>query len=306
MSPQSRPTGAPSGVEAYLLSGAGNDFIGLVEPSRPPEPAVIRAWCTRGVSIGADGVFSIARQGSSRGNRVRMVYWNADGGRSDLCLNGSRCAVQLAHAIGWAAEELTLETDAGTLRARPMDEQTVEVDLPPSTEVAVAMTLATSPVSGASVPVAGWRVTVGVPHFVVPWTTNLGQAPVAQLGPALRGHPDLGPAGANVHFVRFVGAHELEIRSFERGVEAETLACGTGAVAAVAVGVANHGVVPPVAVRTASGATLRITGDVVPARGDAVAPLLRRVSLAGDARVLARCRLFEVARSVPAGPRWSA
>ncbi len=293
-----------AGVEAYLLSGAGNDFIGLVEPIHPPEPAAIRAWCTRGVSVGADGVFSIARQEAARGS-VRMVYWNADGGRSDLCLNGSRCAAQLAYVMGWVNGELALETDVGILTARRVDEEAIEVDLPSIAEAAEALSLATPSTPGVSTPVSGWRVDVGVPHFVVPWTTNLAQAPVARLGPILRGHPDLGPDGANVHFVRFDSVSELEIRSFERGVEAETLACGTGAVAAVATGVAVMKVSPPARVRTASGYCLRVAGEVVASGTSSAMPTLGRISLAGDARVLARCAVFDAARSVPDGPQWS-
>ena len=276
-------------ISYYRLSGAGNDFLALVEPARPPGKEEIRAWCRRGVSLGADGLFVLSRTSAG----AHVVHHNADGGRSGLCLNGSRCAAQLAFALGWGhADELRLETDSGILGARRIDERTVALELPP--------------IVGAPAPAAlevggrcydGWAVEVGVPHLVLPWRTGLGGAPVGELGPALRAHPDLGPAGANVDFVRFFD-RRFEIRTFERGVEAETLACGTGVVAAAAAGVAAGYLEPPVRALTAGGFELEVAGAVEDG-------LLRRTSLAGDARVVARGEVLPEPTSVPAPPAWS-
>ncbi len=233
---------------------------------------------------------------------VRMVYWNADGGRSDLCLNGSRCAAMLALEAGWASDELTLETDAGVLMARRLDDQSIEIDLPPIVETAVVRTLL---VAGEE-PVTGWYINVGVPHFVVSCPTSMAEAPVSRLGPPLRRHADLGVAGANVHFVRFGGPHDLEIRSFERGVEAETLACGTGVVAAVATGLAAGQVSLPVVAQTAGGFRLSVSGTATPSDASSAQPVGAAFSLAGDARVLARCDLLAASESVPSGISWRA
>ena len=141
-------------------------------------------------------------------------------------------------------------------------------------------------------------MTVGVPHLVLPGDESVAAAPVASVGPALRRHPRLGPAGANVDFVRFRDRHHVDLRTFERGVEAETLACGTGAVAAAAVGLAAGRCRLPAAVRTTGGFTLTV--DRRPAEGSAA----ERWTLAGDARMVARGVLLPEAGELPDPPDW--
>jgi diaminopimelate epimerase len=273
----------------YKLSGAGNDFLALVEPAREPAPGEIRDWCRRGLSVGADGLFTLERADGG----ARMVHWNADGGRSTLCLNGGRCAARLAFELGWGhGDELRLATDAGDLTARHTGSEEVALELPPIVGEAVAVTLT---VGGEAH--RGWRVRVGVPHFVHPWPASVAGVPIRDLGPALRHHPDLAPEGANVDFVHHLDRHRFEIRSWERGIEGETLACGTGIVAATAAGVAAGGLEPPVTVHTAGGCQLRVGGAVVGRR-------LRRATLAGDARLLTRGELLPGAGTVPSGPEW--
>jgi diaminopimelate epimerase len=273
----------------YRLSGAGNDFLALVEPGETPSAGEIRAWCRRGVSLGADGVFILSRLGG----RVRMVHYNADGGRADLCLNGSRCAARLAFRLGWCdGDALTLETDAGVLSARSAGTARVEVDLPPLLGEVRPKVLA---VAGRSF--EGWTVQVGVPHFVLPWAESLARAPVHELGPSLRSHPDLGTDGANVDFVRFVEPDRFEIRTFERGVEGETLACGTGVVATAAAGIASGRLDLPVTALTSGGFELGVGGRVEDGR-------LTSASLAGDARILAEGEILPDASAVPSSRPW--
>ena len=107
------PEGDQWGVPFFKVSGAGNDFIALIAPDRSPGPDEIRTWCRRGLSLGADGVFTLTP--NARG--ARMVHYNADGGRSDLCLNASRCAAQLVFHLGWQEANSQLTTDVGVLRA---------------------------------------------------------------------------------------------------------------------------------------------------------------------------------------------
>ncbi len=277
-------------MEYFKLSGAGNDFLALVEPPAPPGGDRIRAWCRRGLSLGADGLFTIAREQDGDDRVMRMVYYNADGGRSDLCLNGSRCAAALAFHLGWAEEGLPLATDAGILRAREAGDARVAVELPDIVGEAEARTLT---VDGEDH--AGWLLTAGVPHFVLPWPGSLADAPVARLGKALRAHPDLGDAGANVNFVRHLSFDRCQLRTFERGVEAETLACGTGVVATVAAGVAAGRLGTKVAALTAGGYELTVEAGTDD----------RPWVLEGDARIVARGELWDGASAVPAAPVWA-
>lgn len=279
---------------AFKLSGSGNDFLALVEPETPPDGASIGAWCRRGLSLGADGFFLLRRAAGT----VRMDYWNADGEPAELCLNGTRCAARLAFELGWATgdgAEIRLETGAGPVTARRVDGAspaiTLDVPVPREAPRAVAPEL-----DGTLH--AGWFLAVGVPHLVLLAEASLAEAPVATLGPPLRAHP-LFPAGTNVSFVRFPAPHRMEIRTFERGVEAETLACGSGTLAAVAVGLQLGLVELPVAALTAGGFTLTVDGSA-----DAGRPA--RWSLTGDARLVARLELTPEAEALPPPPRWSA
>ncbi len=278
--------GIPPGREVYRLSGAGNDFLALPAPGAPPSPEEIRAWCTRGLSLGADGVFTLEPIGPGR---VRMVHYNADGAEAALCVNGTRCAARLALELGWAdGDRVTVETGAGALAARRLDATTValEVPLPERRPEPRA-----PEVEGRSWP--GQAVTVGVPHFVLFWpAASLAEAPVAELGPRLRRHPAFGAAGTNVDFVEVTGRGSLAIRSFERGVEAETLACGTGVLAAVAAGLASGALALPVDALTRGGLVLRVEGEAADGQ-------VERWSLAGDTRLLAHGRLLPDASRPP-------
>ncbi len=263
------------GTPFFLVSGAGNDFIALLERPVPPAETV-RAWCRRGVSVGADGLFSLHRE---TGGRYVLDYSNADGARADLCLNAARCAARLAFDQEPSASSVQIETAAGTLTAEAIDESRTAV-LVAAPGPGRPMTLQTN---GRTFP--GRRIDVGIPHFVLWWQTNLDEAPVASLGPILRSHPDLGSEGANVHFVDLECPGGFRIRSFERGVEAETLACGTGIVAAAACAIADGRLALPVVAATRGGFELRL--DAAPDGPDG----LSRWHLSGDARIVARGRI---------------
>jgi diaminopimelate epimerase len=277
----------------FKVSGSGNDFIALVEPAAPPSAAQVRAWCGRRVSLGADGLFVLRRAGDG----AVMEHWNADGGGADLCLNGTRCAARLAFHLGWAADEIVVTTGAGPLRCRRLDGGRVAVAVPPPPAPPAPVRLT---VDGRAYD--GWRLAVGVPHLVLLWPEGLAAAPVEILGRRLRAHPDLGPEGANVNFVRFPDHHALEIRTFERGVDTETLACGTGVLAAAAVGIGLGQAELPLAVRTLGGFPLAVEGESGPASDGGRA--VRAWSLAGDARIVATGELFPEASELPEPPAW--
>ncbi len=282
-------TPAPAAPRLFRLSGGGNDFLAWVEPATAPGSDTVRALCRRGLSLGADGAF-VLRRADAAG--VRMDYWNADGERALLCLNGTRCAARLAVELGWARDELVVETGAGPIRA------TVAAD---------AIALAVPPPASAprshllgegNAAIRGYSLEVGVPHLVVPWARSLATAPVATLGPELRRLPAFAPAGANVDFVRYTGARSLELRTYERGVEAETLACGTGVLAAAAVGVTLDACRLPVEALTAGGFSFEV-------RGESSGGRIHSWTLAGDARLVAEIRLHAGAEVAPAPPSWS-
>jgi diaminopimelate epimerase len=272
-------------LEFFRVSGGGNDFLALAEPPAPPGAHEIRTWCTRGLSLGADGLFVLTREGEA----VRMDYWNRDGLPADLCLNGTRCAARLAFHLGWAGDAVAIETGAGRVQARRVGPTEVEVELPrltiPPREVTVEL-------DGALW--EGLLVVVGLPHFIVPFADEVSRAPLAAVAPRLRHHPAMGSGGANVDFVRYPEPHRLQIRSYERGVEGETLACGTGVAAAAAAGLLTLRSALPVRAATAGGFELTVSGEVGPSHR-----LPERWFEAGDARLLAHGHLTAEASAVP-------
>jgi diaminopimelate epimerase len=277
-------------IPYFKTSGAGNDFLALPEPERAPAVDEIRAWCRRGLSLGADGVFVLRRRPGPPGScaAVTMDYFNADGGGADLCLNGTRCAARVAFHLGWAGGEVEVVTGIGPVLARGLADGRISLELPPPSAPRERR------VEAAGRGVLGFRVDVGVPHFVVPWDGGLAAAPLAELAPPLRRHPAFGAAGANVDLVRFPSRDGFELRTWERGVEGETLACGTGVLAAAAVGLALGRLALPATARTAGGFPM----TVAVAGGGGW-------TLAGDARILARGELLPEAASVPEPTAWA-
>jgi diaminopimelate epimerase len=281
------------GSRFFKLSGGGNDFIAFARPDRDPKANEIRALCRRGVSLGADGLFVLRPDAGG----VRMDYWNADGSPGELCLNGTRCAARLAFHLGWEEDLVVIITPSGRILAHPQETDTITLDVPlppgPAEQISVQL---------ESGPWQGWRTRIGVPHFVVEWPRSLTDAPVEQLGPALRHAPDF-PDGTNVMFVRFPvqetpGESVLEVRSFERGVEAETLACGSGILASTQVGIQVGRLSFPVEVVTPGGFPFSVNGSAPHGQ-------LASWSLTGDARVLAEGELQQSALIETIAPEWS-
>lgn len=240
------------------MVGAGNDFI-VVEPARARLNGVSRRWsavsralCDRQRGIGADGVLLIE---PSRTADVRMRIFNADGSEAEMCGNGARCVARFLSGRNGHGARLTIETGAGEVHAAVAGER-VSIRLPDPTGVTSRVTVR---VDGRVV--TGGSINTGVPHVVIR-VPNLDRVDVATLGRALRRHPAFAPRGTNVNFIQPEGKSAISIRTYERGVEAETLACGTGATAAAIL----HGVATGarrVAVRTRSGDTLHISFRVI-------------------------------------------
>lgn len=268
------------GREFFKMSGSGNDFV-FFDTRRAVAGSlatreVIGAICSRGTGIGADGVCFLERSDEAV---IRLVYLNADGSRADLCGNATLCTARLAHELGLVSnQDFTIETDSGVLAARFRGENP-EIDLLPVKEIR----------ADARIPLlAGEQrmgfALAGVPHLVIP-VDDLEAVNVVGRGRPLRSHPSL-EAGANVNFVRRAADGSFKYRTYERGVEAETLACGTGAVAA-AVLLAHWGLAKDIVrLKTRSGKdlTVRLSGPL-----ESATP-----SLSGEARLVYRGELGEL------------
>lgn len=209
-------------LEFSKMEGAGNDFI-VADNSAgrwPKSPEFIRAACDRHRGIGADGLILLSPFGGE--GALRMDFYNCDGTLASLCGNGLRCAAEFARASKLAKSQvIDFSTDSGKLSAKIVSPGVVRIQMP-----------LTEAFSKCEIDPA-WTVykgAVGVPHAVIP-VPELAKVNVAGKGRHFRRHPKFAPDGANVNFVQIPASFDLPVllRTYERGVEAETLACGTGA-----------------------------------------------------------------------------
>jgi diaminopimelate epimerase len=250
------------------MSGSGNDFIMLDGRSTTPDrwpPAQVKAICDRRTGVGADGLVLLT---PATPDAVRMSYWNSDGSHGALCGNAALCGGRLAvHLELVPAGEFCLLTDAGVVRvSSPAIGEEAEINLPDFD--------VPSEFRGASLKRGERWMTllqVGVPHLVIR-VDDIETVDVSGRGKSLRFDPSMGPAGANVNFVS-PGATPGEpwrIRTYERGVEAETLACGTGTVAAAASLAARGEATLPLRFRSRGGPDLAVRGRLDGARANGV------------------------------------
>lgn len=242
-------------IEFYKLSGSGNDFI-LIDNRNQDLPVkdvvdFVRTVCQRRISVGADGLILIEKSDKVD---FKWRFFNADGSEVDMCGNGGRCAARFALIKGIAGTRMSFETLAGIIDAEVSGE-VVKLRLTDPHSLEVDYTI---PLDGKDVAVSS--INTGVPH-VVHYSDNLDTFDVFGTGRAIRYHEHYKPAGTNANFVRVDSRHAIQVRTYERGVEDETLACGTGAVASALVSSAKGLVEPPVDVRVRSGETLRIYFD---------------------------------------------
>jgi diaminopimelate epimerase len=233
------------------MTGAGNDFIVIDDRGNAiGEDAreLARELCRRRVSVGADGLILLVP--SARCD-FRMRYFNADGSEADMCGNGGRCVARFAHDLGIVGREMQFESRSGVHRAVITDDG-----------VRLSMTEPRAMLLNVNVSVYGQRfvvhrVNTGVPHAILE-VDDIDEYPVVDTGRALRHHDVFLPEGTNVDFVRVLDEGRIALRTYERGVEDETLACGTGAVASAIVMAALKRVRPPVSVQTRGGDTLEV------------------------------------------------
>ncbi len=261
------------------MAGGGNDFVIIDNRAGRIAEAIelTRRICTGHLSVGADGLILI--EPSSRAD-LRMHYYNSDGSRGEFCANGTRCVARYALLSAIAAKKMSIETDAGIVTAVVGEGTNVTLSLPSPSGFR-----AERPLRVGEQTIRGSSIMVGVPHYVIFEEGDLWSRDIVPVGRAIRRHADLKvDNGANVNFVVVRGEHSIEVRTYERGVEAETLSCGSGVVAAVAVSALFGKVKSPVSVLTRSGIALQVSF----AREGSE---LRNVQLTGDARLIYRAEL---------------
>jgi diaminopimelate epimerase len=243
-----------TGLPIYKMTGSGNDFVMVdARVSTPADwsPQDMQNLCARGTGVGADGLVFVGP--GSRSGAVRMIYYNADGSHAAMCGNAALCSTTLAvHFSLGSLDGIDLETDAGTYRSRVTEPGRAELHLAPVEPPAPVPGLALAP--GERQAVLG---RVGVPHLVV-LLDDVDDLNLGRRGAALRFDPALAPEGANINFVSPSDEGRWRMRTYERGVETETLACGTGAVAA-ACAIQEWGLGRlPINIQTRSGCLLGI------------------------------------------------
>jgi len=238
-------------ISFWKMSGSGNDFV-VIDNRRHLIRGNYAAWarrlCHRQFGVGADGLLLLE---TDKREDFRMVYFNADGSRADMCGNGARCMAYFAHAKGAVGTAFRFRTDAYPVGAK-VSGQFVRVSLADACDY--------KPLVVAKVEGKAYRpafLNTGVPHAVL-FVPNADKVYVSGLGRSLRFHKAFGPKGTNVNFVQKIGPSTLRVRTYERGVEGETLACGTG-VTASAIAAALKGIVKaPVHCVVAGGDTLEV------------------------------------------------
>jgi len=238
-------------IDFVKASGAGNDFVlidnwaGSLKVSQP-ELAV--ALCSRPFGIGADGLLVLEK--STRAG-FQMRYYNADGSYGGMCGNGGRCIARFAFLRGLAPRTMTFEA-LDYIYAAEVTGEKVTLKMKPPADYHSNLALEI----GSQSLVAQY-VDTGSPHVILR-VDDLESADVLGLGRTIRFHKAFLPAGTNVNFIRLLGAESIAIRTYERGVENETLACGTGSVAAAVIAHLSYNVSQPVHVRVRSGEELLV------------------------------------------------
>ena len=239
-------------IPFHKMNGSGNDFV-IIDNRQGILPAgdireFVSRVCRRKVSAGADGLILVENSDVAD---FKWRFFNADGSLAEMCGNGARCVARFAYQQGISEPDMAFETVAGIVRAQ-VDNSRVKVTLPPPSDLKLDYKI---PRQGGELLISS--INTGVPHVVVTGF-DLDAMDVAGLGRELRFHPLFSPAGTNVNFISIEPDRSLRVRTYERGVEDETLSCGTGAVASAVVSVCLFEVPSPVTVHTRSGEVLAV------------------------------------------------
>jgi len=243
-------------IRFFKMTGSGNDFMvidnrtGRFDADRSRN--LVRAACRRKFSVGADGLIFIENDGEAD---FKWRFFNADGSEAEMCGNGARCAARFAHLTGITTRlNLSFRTLAGIIQAEIKGDR-VKIRMTSPHDLQTDLRL-----SANERPFLLHFINTGVPHVVhlLEKESDLEETDVEHWGRLFRFHPHFHPAGTNVNFARVEDAGHMAIRTYERGVEGETLACGTGSIASALVAASKDLVQSPVEVRTRSGEVLTV------------------------------------------------
>jgi len=237
------------------MNGAGNDFVFIDNRLRQIElqPAQIARLCDRHKGVGADGLILLVPCASGKADWA-WDYFNSDGSSAEMCGNGARCFALFVRRLTGAAGPLTFETRAGVITAR-LHDNGVTVNLMPPSDLRLRQQVELS-----AGPAEIHSLNTGVPHAVL-YVRDADKAMVLPLGAEIRNHPLFAPRGTNVNFVQLLSPGRIRVRTYERRVEGETLACGTGVTASALITAELRGFPSPIQVQVRNGDTLEVSFD---------------------------------------------
>lgn len=262
------------------MSGSGNDFIIVDNRDKIVDETDLLNFivkvCRRKMSVGADGFILVE---NTEGADFKWRFFNSDGSVAEMCGNGARCVARFAYLTGIAGPEMSFETGAGIVEARVAGES-VKIKMTDPSDLKTDYTLE---LKDRSISVSS--INTGVPHVVMV-TDTLDDVEVVKMGREIRFHDMFAPAGTNVNFICPIKDDTIGIRTYERGVEDETLACGTGSVAGALIMARKMKIDAPINVLTRSGVILKIYYKEKNGT-------YQDIYLEGDARIIFRAELFE-------------
>ena len=243
------------------MNGSGNDFIVIDNRTEflnnDYKRGFVQRVCTPKTSIGADGVIFIE---NSETSDFRWDFYNSDGSSAEMCGNGCRCTALYAHEYQITGRKMNFETIAGVISAE-VNENSIKVRMitPKDFRQDIDLFLDKNKIKVD-------YLNTGVPHAII-FCTNLESQDLQNIGSKVRYHSKFTPEGTNVDLIQITDRQNLKIRTYERGIEGETLACGTGAVASAILAERKGLVDPPVEVKTMSGDILKVHFDIIQSTG---------------------------------------
>jgi len=241
-------------LDFVKMNGAGNDFVLFDNRSRSTELTTeqIVKLCDRHRGVGADGVIGLIPCESGKADWA-WQFWNSDGSVAEMCGNGARCFARYIQRMTGNPTATSFETVAGVISAEFRgDLVSVNLTSPKDERLHIKV-----PLQSAGETMIH-SINTGVPHAVI-YLPDADKAMLSTMGPEVRRHAEFGPRGTNVNFVQVLGSNSIRVRTFERGVEGETLACGTGVTASALISARVHGFTSPVKVRVQGGDDLEVS-----------------------------------------------
>jgi len=267
-------------INFYKMSGSGNDFIVVDNRNKVVEETHLASFiarvCRRKMSVGADGFILVENTDDAD---FGWRFYNSDGSVADMCGNGARCVARFAYLNQISGPKMSFKTQAGIVQAQVNDDR-VKIKMPDPTDFKKDYVLN---LENSSQLISS--INTGVPHVVIT-VNDIDDVEVVKLGREIRSHKKFAPAGTNVNFIHPLKKNVIAVRTYERGVEDETLACGTGAVAGAIIMADKSNIESPINIITRSGEQLNIYYTQKEGR-------YYDIYLEGDARIIYKAQLWE-------------